>query len=106
MVHALQVLEFSRIQEMLADHCENELARSAALSCEPIFDEDAYQREQSLTREAFDLSGHELPSLRGVYSAAGALKLASKGRAMDPAELAKVGQSLFVFERVRTSFTR
>ncbi|MCB0826522.1 MAG: endonuclease MutS2 [Armatimonadetes bacterium] len=103
MVHALKVLEFSRIQEMLADHCENELARSAALSCLPIFDEAEVQHEQSLTREAFDLAGHELPSLRGVYQVDGALKLAAKGRAMDPGELAKVGQSLYVFERVRSS---
>ncbi|MCE9559297.1 MAG: endonuclease MutS2, partial [Armatimonadetes bacterium] len=97
MNHALRVLEFEKIRELLVSQCENEVARESASEILPSYDARVVVQLQTQTSEAFALLGKEsLPSLDRVKDLRRGLEIASKGGTMDAGSLWAVGDSLTV----------
>lgn len=99
-VHAYRVLEFDAVRQRLADSCENDAAREAALVLEPSFDPDEVRRRQAETAEGYALLGEEsLPSLARVHDLSHDLNVAAKGAVLGGEVLYRVGDSLTVMRQ-------
>lgn len=83
--HALAVLEFQRIREILVAHAATELGREAARELEPLSDDSAVRERLEEAREMVGLlAEHRLP-LAGLADVAGQLRsLAEGGRPGEP----------------------
>lgn len=94
-MHALRVLEFGRILERLAHHCETPIAAARALELRPSFDDAEVRRMLAATREAHDLiARHGPPSLGSVRDPREALNRASKMGSLGGEELFGIADAM------------
>lgn len=101
-MHALDVLEFDLIRKKLAAHCETEVGEAAALELTPVFDSEAVWQLQSLTREGYELLGHQsLPSLGSIRDFREPLRRAERGGVVDGATLYQIGESISAMRSLR-----
>lgn len=101
-MHALDVLEFDLIRKKLAAHCETEVGEAAALELTPVFDAEAVWQLQSLTREGYELLGHQsLPSLGSIRDFREPLRRAERGGVVDGATLYQIGESISAMRSLR-----
>lgn len=87
------VLEFNKIQQMLADCTTNEISREKALSLEPSDDADEVRRLQDELACAIGLimkKGN--PDISGLKDVTAALKRGEKGGAMNNSELLQIAR--------------
>ncbi|MCW5937776.1 MAG: endonuclease MutS2 [Fimbriimonadaceae bacterium] len=93
-MHALRVIEFDVVRQLLAEACDTVPGRDAALEIEPHFDPDAVAFELERTEEADALLATDPVDLRGVRDVAGQVRVAEKGAVLDGEVLYRVGESL------------
>jgi len=85
---ALNVLEFVKIREMLANNCSTQGAKELALSLTPSSDIVEVRRRQEKTEDAKRLSGQKgSPSFGNVKDIRGATERAVKGAVLSQREL-------------------
>lgn len=102
MDHARRVLEFDRVLERLAAHCETEPGRALALSTEPSDRAESVWHELERTGQAYDLLGDSTPpSLIAVRDLRPALIRANKGGALGGVELAQIADLLAALRNLR-----
>ncbi|MBL8059449.1 MAG: endonuclease MutS2 [Chthonomonas sp.] len=100
--HALRVLEFERVLERLADHCQSSLGHALAKDLRPSFDEDAVKRRLALTDEAFRLLASEkLPQLGAIRDLRRPAEVAAKGGVLDGVTLFQIGEALSAMREFR-----
>ena len=100
-MHALRVIEFDTIRQLLAQNCDTSLGESHALALMPAFQEDLVWFEIGRTSEADTLLATEGMSLSGLRDVVGPAKLAAKGSVLEGAQLYQVGESLASMRRAR-----
>lgn len=94
-MHALKVLEYPAVLDLLAKHCETGLGRALALALSPEFDEDAVWTLQNQTLEAYGLLGADSPpSLVRVVDHRSGLNRSAKGGVLGAKEIYEVGETL------------
>lgn len=94
MQHALRVLEWSQVCQLLAGFCESALGQKLAEGLLPRFHAPEVKQLQDLLRESDRLSEYGLPSLRDLHAISDEVRLCSKGVVLEGSQLAKVGKSL------------
>lgn len=99
--HALDVLEFPKILQLYASHCETEAGRQRASESQPSFDSERVWAEQVLTAEAWHLREKGLPALTGFHDMTAQVGLCAKGGVAQGADLYRVGQALSVMRSAR-----
>lgn len=90
--HALSVLEFDRIRQILAELCVSNLGKEAAEDLNPLDDPDLIRARLELIEEimgALRESGQ--PDLGGLYDVRRQIKLATKEGVLEPEDLWKIG---------------
>ena len=106
--HALHVLEFGKLREIVSGFAVSEPGRQAVVGLLPAADAAAVARSLAETRELLDLlrSG-EHPPLDGIHDVRGAVvKLAVAGAVLQPAELLSIASTLSAARRVKAYFER
>ncbi|MDI9635619.1 endonuclease MutS2 [Kamptonema cortianum] len=106
MNHALLVLEWTAIQELLANECETPLAQELAAKLEPVFDAESVWENQTRTAEAWIIHQSGLPSLGGIQDLREPLRLAAKGATLDGEKLAQTGRALRIMGAASTALAR
>ncbi len=105
--HSLRVLEYIRIQEMLADQCATSAGGRAARSLYPSGDIEEIKRRIQETREARYLldqdSGIPLGGVRDIEDAVGKAVISAQ---LTPHELLDIGETLAAAKRIRTTLLR
>lgn len=99
--HALDVLEFSKILQLYASHCETGAGRQRATETQPSFDAEKVWAEQALTSEAWELLERGLPTLAGFHDMTPQVGLCAKGGVAQGVDLYRVGQALGVMRSAR-----
>lgn len=99
--HALRVLEWDQVRQLLAGHCESALGVQLAGDLLPSFSPPEVRELQDLLKECDRLSDTGLPSLKGLHPVRNEVQLCSKGAVLEGAQLAKIGQSLRAMEGLR-----
>lgn len=102
-MHALSVLEFDRIRQLLGDHCETPVGRAAASELMPSFVPGRVKILLEETEEAVGLLDHVGVSLRGLRDVRPALEYASKGGTCDGESLFWMGEALRVVRETKAS---
>jgi len=93
--HALEVLEYAKVLDRLAQRCETEIGAALARGLEPSTDRNEVQRRMELTQEAYALlDGPAPPSLSLVRDLRKAVRLAGRGGTLGGQELFQIGQAL------------
>lgn len=101
-MHALKVLEYGAIQEMLAQQCQTHLAAELAQSLQPSFKADEVWESLNLTAEAFDLTSEESPpSLAGIRDLKREFVKAAKGGVIGAVELYQCAQALSAMRQIK-----
>ena len=93
-MHALHVLEFDKVREMLADKCDTPMGSALATALTPRFEAQSVWFEIDRTAEADRLFAHESLTMAGVRDVTDGVFVAEKGAVLDGATLHKVGESL------------
>lgn len=106
MEHALKVIEFDAILQMLATECETPLGRQAALRVRPSVEPAQVADLMALTGEALETLDEGPPSLAGVHDLTEALKLAAKQAVLEGEVLARVGRYLEIADAVRAKLAK
>ncbi|MBX3114049.1 MAG: endonuclease MutS2 [Fimbriimonadaceae bacterium] len=101
MQHALRVLEWDQVRQLLAGHCESALGEQLAGDLLPSFHAPEVKSLQALLQECDRLSDSGLPSLKGLHPVGDEVNLCSKGAVLEGSQLAKIGQSLRAMDGVR-----
>ena len=84
----LQILEFNKIREMLAEHCDTDGSKRLALELTPSDDIVEVKRRQERTEDAKRLAGQKgKPSFGSVKDVTASLERASKGAVLSQREL-------------------
>lgn len=100
--HALRVLEFDAIRELLAGRCETAFGKERARALEPAFEPEEVWERLAATREAFSLlEGATPPSLGAVHDERAAVVRASKGGTLDGEVLYRIGAALTAMRSMR-----
>lgn len=103
MEHALAVLEWPKVLEQLAGHCETQPGELLAAALLPETEPVSVMARLEETSEASRLYQSSLPSLRGVRDVASQVEVAAKGGALGAEVLAQVGKALVVMQGCRKS---
>lgn len=99
----MRVLEFDKVLERLAGHCETALGASRALALQPAFDAEEVWARLGLTQEADALCNQDPPpSLGAVYDLREPVIRAAKGSVLDGETLYSIGMALSAMRQVRT----
>ncbi|MCA0362280.1 MAG: endonuclease MutS2 [Armatimonadetes bacterium] len=106
MDHALRVLEWDSVQNLLAEACETGLGEALASDILPAFDPEIVWLEQNRTAEAWDLWQSGLPNLKGIRDHRNLLQIASKGATLEAEKLAQIGQGLTVMATARRALVK
>jgi DNA mismatch repair protein MutS2 len=103
--HALRVLEFERIREMLAACCACSLGKRRARALRPSQDAAWIAERLKETTEAREAVGkHGVPPFGGLRDVSELLRKAAAGRMLEGEELLHVGDALRAARRVRHYF--
>ncbi|MEJ5169794.1 MAG: endonuclease MutS2 [Fimbriimonadales bacterium] len=95
MRHALEVLEYSKVLERLAQRCETEIGAALASRLSPSTDRHEVIRRLQLSEEARQLlDGPAPPSLGLVRDLRKPIRLAGRGATLGGQELFQIGQAL------------
>ncbi len=104
---AIELLEFDRVLEMLADRCHFSVSAERAIDLGPVSDVDQVQYLLTVTREAVDLlTDHVDFSVGGVRDIRESLERADRGSMLTPPELREVLDTLQASRNCRRSFTQ
>ncbi len=102
-MHALRVLEFPKILELLAGQCQSPRAVELAHELQPQFEEESVWFELGLTDEAAQLLASDaLPSLNTIRPLQGPLEIAKKKGVLDGASLFAIATAMATMRQVRT----
>jgi DNA mismatch repair protein MutS2 len=103
----LELLEFDRVLEMLAERCQYSVARERTRTLGPVSDVDQVRYLISVTREATDLlTDHVDFSVRGVRDVRETLDSAAKGALLSPHNLREILDTLQASRNLKRDFTR
>ncbi|MBM3497961.1 MAG: endonuclease MutS2, partial [Armatimonadetes bacterium] len=103
--HALRVLEFEQIREMLAACCACSLGKRRARALRPSQDAAWIADRLKETTEAREAVGkHGVPPFGGLRDVTELLRKATAGRLLEGEELLHVGDALRAARRVRHYF--
>jgi len=101
-MHALKVLQFQAIRDLLAKHCETELAVELALDLLPTFEPSVMEDLQAETGEAHEILGHvTIPVLSAVRNFGNAIDRAKKGGSLDGETLFGIADALRAMRTLR-----
>lgn len=104
---AIELLEFDRVLEMLADRCHFSVSAERALELGPVSDTDQVRYLLTVTREAVDLlTDHVDFSVGGVRDIRETLERAERGSMLTPPELREVLDTLQASRNCRRSFNQ
>ncbi len=102
MEHALRVLEYDSIRELLVGQCETPLGASLAEALKPAWKAEAVWQSLDRTDEAYRLLATDPPpSLGAVHDVRQSLIRASKGGALGGEELYRIGSAISAMRSVR-----
>ena len=103
--HALKVLEYDRIRELLAACCACSLGKRRARALRPSRDADWIRERLKETTEARDaVARHGVPPFGGLTDVSELLQRASAGRVLDGGELRIAADALRASRRVKHYF--
>jgi DNA mismatch repair protein MutS2 len=104
---ALELLEFDRVLEMLADRCHYSVSAERAMDLGPVSDPDQVAYLVQVTSEAVELlTDHIDFSVGGVRDIREALDLADRGSMLAPHDLREVLDTLQAARNCRRSFNQ
>lgn len=102
---AIDLLEFDRVLQMLADRCHYSVSSERALELGPVSDEEQVRYLLTVTREAVELlTDHVDFSVGGVRDIREALEMAARGSLLAPGDLREVLDTLQSSRNCRRSF--
>lgn len=101
-MHALKVLEYSAIQQLLANQCQVPIAAEFAQQLQPSFKGAEVWEQLELTTEAFDLLGNDTPpSLVGIRDLKKEFIKAAKGGVLGGVELYQCAEALSAMRQIK-----
>ncbi|MBS1706929.1 MAG: endonuclease MutS2 [Armatimonadetes bacterium] len=104
--HALRVIEFGRVLDQLASHCETEPGARLAWAETPRWDYEAVVALQTETSEAYTLLGRlSMPSLSGISDVQNPCRRAARGGTLDGTSLYRIGATLSTMRQVKAACT-
>lgn len=93
--HTLQILEFSKICELVAGYAACSLGKEAARAMVPVVDAMEVQQRQALTTEMTEaIAAGVTPPFGGLHDIRPQVRRAQIGGVLDPEELAEVSEVL------------
>lgn len=96
-VRSAEILEFSKIRELLAGYAESSLGRELALSVKPYITLDPIQNEQKLVDEMMDaVSANIGPPLSRLRDVRLLVRRAAIGAQLDASQLLEISEGLLV----------
>lgn len=101
--HALKVLEFERIIERLASHCETPIGAALAEALRPSFEASEVWERLEATNEAYALLADDPPpALAALHDPRPQFERAAKGGELDGLEVYRCGVALSILRQVKT----
>ena len=106
--HALRVLEFEKVREIIARFARSEPGRERALTLVPVADAVRVRTALAETRELMDLlRAGEAPLLEGIGNIGPAIeRLGVAAMTLRPAELLDIASTLAAGRKIKTFFAR
>ena len=106
--HALNVLEFDKVKEIVREFAVSTLGRSAIEKLHPFTNLDSAKRALQEVSEMVRLySAKQEPSLDGIYDIREIIHRSTvHGAVLDPAELLMVGETVQASRRIRSSLRK
>jgi len=101
--HALDVLDFEAIRNLLAAECETALGRPLASTLRPSFEPEVVRQRVAFTREAVAWQERGWGSLAGLHDVREHVRLAGKGAALEGEALARIARSLEIAGEMKAS---
>jgi DNA mismatch repair protein MutS2 len=93
--HTLELLEFSKIRDLVAARAACSLGKAAALRIEPSIEPAEIHNRQALTSEMVEALGSGLrPPLGGLHDIRHQVRRAQVGAVLEPEELAQTAETL------------
>src|SRR5690606_21251574 len=93
--HALDILEFDRVRQILAEHASCARGRRMALQLAPTRREDLVQRWLAQVQELIDAAAEiDLPPLGGVRDIRDIVRAAVPPHSPDPEDFATIAETL------------
>ncbi len=104
---SLEMLEFPQIRKMLADFTSFSASRELAMELRPLTDYDQISRLLRQSAEARRLLATEGSfSIGGVVDIRGAVKMAARGKVIEPPALLEIQLSLSATNQLRSNLSR
>ncbi|MDP2931338.1 MAG: endonuclease MutS2 [Chloroflexota bacterium] len=104
---SLELLEFPQIREMLAGFASFSASRELALNLQPLTDRESIVRLLQQSAEAQHLLAVEPNfSIGGVHDVRETVKMAARGKVLEPLTLLDVQQTLTAFRLLRASLDK
>lgn len=101
----LEILEFYKIREMLADRTASTLGRDLSQTVRPSADFATVAQRLAETSEALTiLAAHPNVPLEGIHDITGSLRRAEMGAALDTGELLAVAATMYAVRRLKRFF--
>ncbi|MCL6562913.1 MAG: endonuclease MutS2, partial [Firmicutes bacterium] len=98
---SLRLLEFSRVLERLARHCETPMGAAWAEGLTPLEEDAALRERYQAVREAMQWLYQENPTLAGAAAIEGWAELAARGGRLTGEQLAAVARTVAIGAQLR-----